>query len=881
MDMKNLPQNAIVLAPSYQHGFLRVLFSSDTRYASMDIRTVETWLNRHSAYDRIRQLFQARTILADHSDSLFGRQLQNPSFIMECLQFTELLKLYAIPLNTLPLDTVEESALADILQSLYPMHTASDDLFQAVDQMNDSLQNVYFMPARYTPTEDILIHALLEKGAKNLDRADQNPTIAFYHTINIRQEAEACAQYMLRHHIDAKSCVIMLNDSNLLPYIKQTFQHYHIPMTVIHENAKDASILIAAKLLTYYLEPSNTNLAAVLNSGLFKHPYLPQLMEYIQLFDADIQYPFQHIQNQDIQSELISRRDKERLDRLESCAETARTEVRSKLDAILQAASYDTLLTAVYAQIYHALPNEYRQLEKLQALFQSVHPQLHSSKDLRFFIQYLHTLSSSIHPEEYQGAVVTDRSRPMPSRPYLFMLGCTQANYPGFPAQKGFFDEAYVRKISYPSMDERYQLHLHQLEAMMKDCQHLILSYSQGDFSGKGQEAALEIELFAGKKSTPYPLLSAYGSHTLRPQIDPATARQLFAKNGIIQGSISSLERYISCPFAYFLKYGLKIREPLDNTFSSNRIGTLAHFVLESLVNKYGKQYAEAPAADIRSIIHDELMKAGSLYIKQKELFEVMEERLFSSLTSMMEILKDMEQHTRYQPNACEYPFTYTMDTDEHTTLVIKGIIDRLDVCDDFIRIIDYKSSRKNLSETKVFAAQQLQLLTYALIAQDSFQKIPGGAYYFSLKNENINADAGKMKRRPVEYIPFGYADYEEQKRKAHRLDGWTFETDAQLMDDDGLHIKGFRVNKNEEINVQKVYDIDVLRTLVKQMYTVITTRIQNGQIELTPAQNACQFCPYHPICRYRGLTHEKEALVEPDETLYRKGGKGHAELES
>ena len=88
-------------------------------------------------------------------------------------------------------------------------------------------------------------------------------------------------------------------------------------------------------------------------------------------------------------------------------------------------------------------------------------------------------------------------------------------------------------------------------------------------------------------------------------------------------------------------------------------------------------------------------------------------------------------------------------------------------------------------------------------------------------------------------------------------------------------------MNKNEEISIRKVYDIDVLQALVKQMYAVITTRIQDGQFDLTPAQNACQFCPYHAICRYHGLTHEKEPLVEPDDALYRKGGKGHAELES
>ena len=128
----------------------------------------------------------------------------------------------------------------------------------------------------------------------------------------------------------------MLSDPNLLPYIKQTFKHYQIPITVIHENARDASILIAAKLLAYYLEPTDENLFAVLNSELIKHPYLTQLMEYIQLFHGDIHMPFHHIRNQEIKSELISDRDKDWLDRLEAGAEEARIEVLSRLSPILQ-----------------------------------------------------------------------------------------------------------------------------------------------------------------------------------------------------------------------------------------------------------------------------------------------------------------------------------------------------------------------------------------------------------------------------------------------------------------------------------------------------------------------------------------------------------------
>ena len=53
-------------------------------------------------------------------------------------------------------------------------------------------------------------------------------------------------------------------------------------------------------------------------------------------------------------------------------------------------------------------------------------------------------------------------------------------------------------------------------------------------------------------------------------------------KDDVLKGSISSLERYIHCPFSYFLRYGLGLREPMQYTFSDSYAGTLSHYVLET-----------------------------------------------------------------------------------------------------------------------------------------------------------------------------------------------------------------------------------------------------------------------------------------------------------
>ena len=58
----------------------------------------------------------------------------------------------------------------------------------------------------------------------------------------------------------------------------------------------------------------------------------------------------------------------------------------------------------------------------------------------------------------------------------------------------------------------------------------------------------------------------------------------------------------------------------------------------------------------------------------------------------------------------------------------LKGIIDRIDTCLGDLRILDYKSSAKTLSESKVKAGLQLQLLTYLIIAVRKLRLNPAGA---------------------------------------------------------------------------------------------------------------------------------------------------------
>ena len=95
----------------------------------------------------------------------------------------------------------------------------------------------------------------------------------------------------------------------------------------------------------------------------------------------------------------------------------------------------------------------------------------------------------------------------------------------------------------------------------------------------------------------------------------------------------------------------------------------------------------------------------------------------------------------------------------------ITGKIDRIDTAvseeGKYLRIIDYKSSAKNIDLNEVYAGLQIQLLTYMDAVCKEEDVMPAGILYFSLLEQMINAD----KKITEEEI-------EEQIRKNFKMKG-------------------------------------------------------------------------------------------------------------
>ena len=189
----------------------------------------------------------------------------------------------------------------------------------------------------------------------------------------------------------------------------------------------------------------------------------------------------------------------------------------------------------------------------------------------------------------------------------------------------------------------------------------------------------------------------------------------------------------------------------------------------------------------------------------------------------------------------------------------ITGKIDRIDTAtsDDgrYLRIIDYKSSAKNIDLNEVYAGLQLQLLTYMDAVCKEEDLMPAGVLYFSLLEQIASAD----KKITEEEI-------EEKIRKNFKMKGLIL-ADVKIirMHDNTLKSGSSKlipaaittqdsVNENWTSGVNKE-EFKVLQDYIYKTIKQISNEILNGKIDLKPynksGKTPCDYCSYKAICGF------------------------------
>ena len=236
--------------------------------------------------------------------------------------------------------------------------------------------------------------------------------------------------------------------------------------------------------------------------------------------------------------------------------------------------------------------------------------------------------------------------------------------------------------------------------------------------------------------------------------INEENIEELYGKK--LKTSVSRLEKYMSCPFSYFLQYGLKLSEKDKLEIKPIDTGSFMHEVVDSFFKRIKeksinvKEINDNEISDIIEIIVNEKLQYQdkfNLTAKYRTLVQRLKRVLKISIKYIVQSIRESE----FDVLATEAEFdsregaSYSpieMELENGKRVSIIGKIDRIDIAKmpdgNYIRIIDYKSSTKDIDLNKVISGLQLQLLTYTDAICENENVLPAGALYYTLIEPKI-----------------------------------------------------------------------------------------------------------------------------------------------
>ena len=349
-----------------------------------------------------------------------------------------------------------------------------------------------------------------------------------------------------------------------------------------------------------------------------------------------------------------------------------------------------------------------------------------------------------------------------------------------------------------------------------------------------------------------------------------------------LKTSVSRLEQYQSCPFSYYLKYGLNLSEREEFKIQAIDTGTFMHDVIDGFFDRLQEKninVKEIEAEEIGEIVDDIIEEKLGLkknYIftsipKYKVLASRLRKVVKKSIIYMVDSLKYSDfgvmGHEMEFKNGKEYP-AIELKLENGKKVEITGKIDRIDIAKtpegNYIRIIDYKSSAKDINLNEVVAGLQLQLITYLDAVCNIEDVMPAGVLYFNLIDPTVKVankiDEEKLQdeiRKQFKMKGLILADVNIVKKMDKTLEKGSSNIIPAYIDKDGnLANRSSTITRQQFENLQKYTN-----KIIKQ----ISNAILEGDIKIKPyykikqGKTPCEYCKYKSICNFNTGICKKE----------------------
>ena len=351
-------------------------------------------------------------------------------------------------------------------------------------------------------------------------------------------------------------------------------------------------------------------------------------------------------------------------------------------------------------------------------------------------------------------------------------------------------------------------------------------------------------------------------STAAKATLDKNTAHALFGSRLFM--SPTAFESYNGCHFKYFCRYGLGIQKLTPAEFNPAQTGTVVHYVLQRVVEEYGKGISEFSAERIA----EETERFTEEYLSGIEGYKNIETKgmkyqvhlIKKTLRYVIGRLAEEFFQSGFEPVHCELKFS-DKDGDipairikvEDGEIILSGVVDRVDKWNGYVRIVDYKTGERNFKLPDILYGQNMQMILYlyALKNSEEFGGKAAGVFYMKAKH--------KKQSKPADRRMSGILPYDKDLAQA---------MDRELK---GEFIPKYSDKKQPESYIE-AEDFDKIFSFVNTKLQNTANGIYAGEIAANPVDSldgkACDYCDFAAVCRIRDENRTKVPSMSRDEVL-------------
>ncbi|HWL22658.1 MAG TPA: helicase-exonuclease AddAB subunit AddB [Ureibacillus sp.] len=348
-----------------------------------------------------------------------------------------------------------------------------------------------------------------------------------------------------------------------------------------------------------------------------------------------------------------------------------------------------------------------------------------------------------------------------------------------------------------------------------------------------------------------------------------------------LNSSVSRVEKFYSCPFAHFTTYGLGLEERVEYKLETFAMGDLFHEALKWIsleTNKHNIQWNKLSKAQCAQLARQAVEHIVPVFSHQILLssarYRYIQQKLIRIVEKTMIALSHQAKSSHFKPIAIEASFgpgkemlpPLEIDLNRGRKMRLRGRIDRIDSVeiDDkaYLRVVDYKSSSRDLDMNEVYHGLSLQLLTYLNVAvENASHWIKGDAQPAGVLYVHVHNPLLKLEEQLDD------ATLEMERLKQYRMKGLLAEDpSALILMDEELEISGkskiipVQLKKDGSVyqrnsRVVQPFEMQNLQQYVHKKHREAGNGILSGETSIRPYKlknkTACDFCSFKSVCQF------------------------------